>query len=140
MTKKDHANGNLQTAETAEVSGVDVRHSVSEDSENGSAQDSKDVATAQVNGSSQHDVDESSTRIDDAVRDRTSLKQEVVFLRKSLEELQQRYEEARSSKEHADSRYQKLLGQVNTIKTQLGERLKADAVYAACKTPFISLC
>lgn len=60
-------------------------------------------------------------------------------LRRSLESLQQKHEEeiagvnmqleqTQTGKSQAESRYQKLLGQVNTIKTQLGERLKSDAV------------
>lgn len=36
-------------------------------------------------------------------------------------------EDAKIGKDHADSRYQKLLGQVNTIKSTLHDRLKADA-------------
>lgn len=60
-------------------------------------------------------------------------------MRKSLEEiqskhrdenqdLQQKLEESESKKERAESQYQKLLERVNTIKSQLGERLKEDAV------------
>lgn len=60
-------------------------------------------------------------------------------MRKSLEEiqskhkadmeiLQQRLEEAESKKEQAETQFQKLLERVNTIKSQLGERLKEDAV------------
>jgi len=78
-------------------------------------------------------------RLAAAAKDRDQLKAEVTELRKSLEEIQQRHqeelskkecelEETRSGKEHAETRYQKLLGQVNVIKAQLGERLKADAV------------
>lgn len=60
-------------------------------------------------------------------------------MRKSLEEiqskhtadiepLQQRLDDAESKKEQAEAQYQKLLERVNTIKSQLGERLKEDAV------------
>lgn len=64
-------------------------------------------------------------------------------MRKSLEEiqskhreesqdLQQKLEESESKKEHAESQFQKLLERVNTIKSQLGERLKEDAVCICC--------
>lgn len=60
-------------------------------------------------------------------------------LRKSLEaiqskheeevnSLQEQLEESNSDKEHAETQYNDLLGRVNTLKAQLGERLKADAV------------
>lgn len=60
-------------------------------------------------------------------------------MRKSLEEiqskhrdenqdLQQKLEDSEGKKERAESQYQKLLERVNTIKSQLGERLKEDAV------------
>lgn len=58
-------------------------------------------------------------------------------LRKSLEEIQSKHQgdtslqeqldEAREGKEHAEAQYRNLLGKVNTIKSQLGERLKSDA-------------
>jgi len=72
-------------------------------------------------------------------RDRDSLRAEVTELRKSLEEIQSKHEEdvhdlqdkleeSQSSKGHAETQYRTLLGKVNTIRAQLGERLKADAV------------
>ena len=71
--------------------------------------------------------------------DRNALREEVAQLRKSLEDIQEKHEqelsglkeeveEAQSGKENADSQYRTLLGKVNTIRSQLGERLKADAV------------
>lgn len=74
-----------------------------------------------------------------ATGDRDQLQAEVINLRTSLENIQQKHDgelaeirsqlqDAQTGKEHAEGRYQKLLGQVNTIKKQLGERLKADAV------------
>jgi predicted nuclease with TOPRIM domain len=78
------------------------------------------------------------------------LRLEVTELRKSLESIQSKHEgqstegaeskqeelqslreeleEANESKEHFESQYNSLLGRVNTIKTTLGNRLKADAV------------
>ncbi|KAL1986667.1 hypothetical protein VTN96DRAFT_6045 [Rasamsonia emersonii] len=72
------------------------------------------------------------------VRDRDSLRAEVTEMRKSLEEiqlkhqeemeaLQRRLAESESKKEHAENQFQKLLERVNTIKSQLGERMKEDA-------------
>ncbi|KAI9841713.1 MAG: hypothetical protein M1837_000445 [Sclerophora amabilis] len=70
--------------------------------------------------------------------DRDSLRVEVEGLRKSLENIrekheqelstvQERLEETQTEKDHAETQYRNLLGKVNTIKSQLGERLKADA-------------
>ena len=67
------------------------------------------------------------------------MKAEVIELRKSLESIQERYEhditelqeqleESQTGKEQADTQYRDLLGRVNTIRSQLGERLKSDAV------------
>ncbi|KAG2002173.1 hypothetical protein GB937_009674 [Aspergillus fischeri] len=80
----------------------------------------------------------SSDRFDALVRDRDSLRAEVTDMRKSLEEiqlkhsaemeaLQQKLDDAETKKEHAETQFQKLLERVNTIKAQLGERLKEDA-------------
>lgn len=60
-------------------------------------------------------------------------------MRKSLEEIQLKHsaemeafqrklDDAETKKEHAETQFQKLLERVNTIKAQLGERLKEDAV------------
>lgn len=45
-----------------------------------------------------------------------------------LESLKAQLQEAESAKENAETQYRSLLGKVNTIRSQLGERLKADAV------------
>ena len=85
------------------------------------------------------DRTEPNDRFDALVRDRDSLRAEVADVRKSLEDiqskhaaeiepLQQRLDDAESKKDHAETQYQKLLERVNTIKSQLGERLKEDAV------------
>lgn len=82
---------------------------------------------------------ETSARLDALASERAALRAEVAQLRKSLEEVQERHEEELTSireqlaasqdeKEHAERQYHNLLGKVNTIKSQLGERLKADAV------------
>ncbi|THC98218.1 hypothetical protein EYZ11_002300 [Aspergillus tanneri] len=84
------------------------------------------------------DALQSNERFDTLIRDRDSLRAEVTDMRKSLEEiqskhradmeaLQHRLENAESKKELAETQFQKLLERVNTIKSQLGERLKEDA-------------
>lgn len=73
------------------------------------------------------------------VNERASLWEEVAQIRRSLEEIQGTHEEELGSirqqlantqgeKEQAETQYRNLLGKVNTIRSQLGERLKADAV------------
>ena len=97
-----------------------------------------------INGTHQSDKDpsdhdDSDARFDILVRDRDALRAEVIQVRQSLEELQAKHDvnmdtikqdlhEAQREKEQAEEQYQTLLGKVNTIKAQLGERLKADAV------------
>lgn len=79
-------------------------------------------------------------RIEAYARDRDLLREEVAELRRSLEEIQvkheheletvrQQLEETQGQKDHSDTQYRNLLGKVNGIKAQLGERLKADAVW-----------
>ncbi|KAJ5248672.1 hypothetical protein N7468_000123 [Penicillium chermesinum] len=76
-------------------------------------------------------------RFDALVRDRDSLRAEVTDMRKSLEEvqskhktdmdaLQQKLDDSETKKEQAETQYKKLLERVNTIKSQLGARLKED--------------
>ncbi|BCS25594.1 putative Golgi matrix protein [Aspergillus puulaauensis] len=80
----------------------------------------------------------SKDRFEALVKDRDSLRAEVTDMRKSLEQIQSKHDDdmealhgklkdAESKKEHAESQYRGLLERVNTIKAQLGERLKEDA-------------
>jgi peptidoglycan hydrolase CwlO-like protein len=94
---------------------------------------------------------DTSARLDAIAKERDALRQEVTELRKSLEDIQSKHEggvsdesqskheeemrslreeldEANEGKEHFEAQYKNLLGRVNTIKTSLGDRLKADAV------------
>jgi peptidoglycan hydrolase CwlO-like protein len=84
---------------------------------------------------------DASSRLDALAKERDALRQEVTELRKNLESIQGRHEEemsglqgeldeANEGKEHFETQYKNLLGRVNTIKTSLGDRLKADAVSA----------
>lgn len=59
---------------------------------------------------------------------RKSLEEIQTKHRLGMEALQQKLDDAESKKGHAESQFQKLLERVNTIKSQLGERLKEDAV------------
>lgn len=83
--------------------------------------------------------DDADPRLDALAREKQALREEVAELRKSIEkihgehedelgELKRHLEETQGEKEHAETQYRTLLGKVNTIKSQLGERLKADAV------------
>ena len=82
------------------------------------------------------DTDE---RLEALAKERDALREEVAQVRRSLEDLQEKHEvelgnireqlaETQGEKEQAESQYRSLLGKVNTIRSQLGERLKADAV------------
>ncbi|XPS78043.1 hypothetical protein M3J09_010063 [Ascochyta lentis] len=93
---------------------------------------------------------ETTARLDAIAKERDALRQEVTELRKSLESIQSQHEgqstegahskheeeiqtlreeleEANEGKEHFETQYNNLLGRVNTIKTSLGNRMKADA-------------
>ena len=83
--------------------------------------------------------EDTQTRLDALARDRTALRDEVTQLRRSLEEIQgkhqaelssirEKLEDTQGEKEQAEAQYRNLFGKVNSIKSQLGERLKADAV------------
>lgn len=78
-------------------------------------------------------------RFEALAQERTALKDHVAELRRTLEEIQRKHEEDMGAvrhqlvertgeKEQAETQYRNLLGKVNTIRSQLGERLKADAV------------
>ncbi|KAF1942375.1 hypothetical protein EJ02DRAFT_402778 [Clathrospora elynae] len=93
---------------------------------------------------------DTSARLDAIAKERDALRQEVTELRKGLEgiksthdlgvadeseskheeeirSLREELDEANEGKEHFEAQYKNLLGRVNTIKTSLGDRLKADA-------------
>lgn len=82
---------------------------------------------------------DTSARLEAMAEERESLRAEVAELRKSLETIKSQHQEellglreeideTQSAKENAETQYHTLLGKVNTIRSQLGERLKADAV------------
>ena len=86
-----------------------------------------------------HEGNDTEARLDALAKERATLRDEVTELRKSLEEIQLKHnaelgtmkeqlEDTQGEKDQAETQYRNLLGKVNTIKSQLGERLKADAV------------
>jgi len=108
-----------------------VHSTGSEPADEGSSQPSQQEGPA--------DETDTTERLEAMARERDNLRAEVTELRKSLEEIQSKHEEevhdlqdkleeSQSSKDHAETQYRTLLGKVNTIRAQLGERLKADAV------------
>ena len=97
------------------------------------------IAQSQEEPTATEDHGDTESRLDTLVKDRARLREEVAELRRSLEEIQikheaevghirQQLEDTRGGKDHAEAQYQTLLSKVNTIRSQLGERLKADAV------------
>jgi len=107
----------------------------------------EEAATALKNGMSNAAISDVSSdaaaRFDALVKDRDALRAEVTQLRQSLQEIQANHEaeldtvqgqlqETQGEKEQAEEQYQNLLGKVNMIRSQLGERLKADAVRLPC--------
>jgi chromosome segregation ATPase len=88
-------------------------------------------------GSASNNSD-ATTRLDAMQQERDNLRSEVTKLRESLERLQashndevsgvrEELEKSQEEKEEAETQYRNLLSKVNTIRSQLGERLKADA-------------
>lgn len=82
---------------------------------------------------------DSEARFEALAKERETLREEVVHMRKSLEEFQKKHKEevvdlqdqlvhSQNEKEEKETQYRSLLGKVNTIRSQLGDRLKADAV------------
>lgn len=57
-----------------------------------------------------------------------------------IRSLREELDEANEGKEHFETQYKNLLGRVNTIKTSLGDRLKADAVGTPYHLPNITDC
>ncbi len=104
--------------------------------------DSNDASTPHANISNGLEVEpttETDARLGALVKERDLLREEVAQVRRALEEMQGNHEEelvtireqlaeTRGEKEQAEAQYRGLLGKVSTIRSQLGERLKADAV------------
>ena len=109
-----------------------------------------DTLTTLTNGMENATLADSSSdataRFEELVKNRDALRAEVTHLRKSIEQLQAKHytdlsivkdqlQDTQSEKENAEEQYQNLLGKVNTIRSQLGERLKADKVQTSRYRP-----
>lgn len=95
----------------------------------------RDVVLGQSAALTTTDTD---ARLEALVNERAALREEVAQVRRSLEEIQGKYQDemgvlrkqlagTQAEKDQAETQYRNLLGKVNTIRSQLGERLKADA-------------
>ncbi|KAI9780855.1 MAG: hypothetical protein M1839_006482 [Geoglossum umbratile] len=100
--------------------------------------DSMDTEEDEVDDSPKHGSTNTPNELETVTMERGSLGTEAEQLRNSLKEIQAKHqrelatvneqlEKAVGEKENADSKYRDLLGRVSTIKSQLGERLRADA-------------
>ena len=98
--------------------------------------------------SGEHSNGAPDARLDALTKEREDLLNEVSEVRRTLEEFQKRHNaeisqlqeqlsQTETERDEKGGQYQSLLGKVNTIKSQLGERLKADAV-SGRRMPFLS--
>lgn len=104
--------------------------------------DSKDASVVEdkpANDSSTTSLPESNVDYRALTEERDALREEIAQVRRTLIATQKEHEQevdsmreqlaaSRSEKEQAEAQYRGLLGKVSTIRSQLGERLKADAV------------
>ena len=137
IARQEYPNSEESEDETHERE-LSPRRDASKATTNGSATSpvTNGVAALSIEGDGMPTIDE---RFQALVRDREALREEVTQLRQSLEQLQAKHEadvvtlqeqvhDVTGEKNNAEEQYQNLLGKVNTIRSQLGERLKADAV------------
>ena len=124
----------LSSVKTEGNQGREIDATAMADSGYGLNEDKMNQDTARDN-----DPDNTDVRLDVLVEERAALRDQVAELRRSLQGIQEKHNEAMEAirgqlekktveKEHAETQYRNLLGKVNTIRSQLGERLKADAV------------
>ncbi|EME84867.1 uncharacterized protein MYCFIDRAFT_53108 [Pseudocercospora fijiensis CIRAD86] len=116
------------------------KHKVDAPEDDDDGDDDDDAKAA--NGDNEAGSD-TAARLDAMQQERDSLRAEVTQLRRALESLQEKHseekpdedvsslrqelEQAQQGKETAEANYRTLQNRVNTIRSQLGERLKADA-------------
>ncbi|KAL3469992.1 hypothetical protein BJX99DRAFT_58923 [Aspergillus californicus] len=152
QAQPDPVDGNQSKEDTKiSVDTNDAQTDTTADNKREETENRKDLDTGSDHGELVEDEDDESRakspilealrskdRFEALVRDRDSLRVEVTDMRKSLEEIQSKHRtdmealrselvDAESKKEHAESQFRGLLERVNTIKSQLGERLKEDA-------------
>lgn len=138
---RPHTNG-APKSESDAAGGRSAQDMAEKDDPTDSTSQSRGTSVAEQAGSTTT-ADAMDGQSDDAdprlAREKQALREEVAELRKSIEgmhgkhedelgELKGHLEETQGEKEHAETQYRTLLGKVNTIRSQLGERLKADAV------------
>lgn len=103
--------------------------------------DPEEMATlnGDVRSASISDPSDTSSRFNALVKDRDNLREEVIKLRKSLEELRSKHEsqdetvqdqlqEARNEKEEWENRYNELKDGLDDMRSRLAERFKAKIV------------
>ncbi|KAF7188842.1 GRIP domain-containing protein [Pseudocercospora fuligena] len=116
------------------------KHKTDAQEDESDGEDDDDAKAGNVGNGAGSDT---AARLDAMQQERDSLRAEVTQLRKSLESLQEKHseeksnydvsslrqelEQAQQGKETAEANYRTLQNRVNTIRSQLGERLKADA-------------
>ena len=135
LSTEEHGSNHLGLHDRPVINGTD--HSPS-----GSGEQNLDQSV-QTNGVRLRQPDQAESDptklLEIVAREREELRKEVVSLRRSLEGLRDRHDKevqtaqdqvrvSVDEKEQAETQYRNLLGKVNTIRSQLGERLKADAV------------
>ena len=102
-------------------------------------EDAAEAPSFPASDSSHQPIEDTDTRLARLHEEREALRIELAEVRRSLEALQERHEadaqemqvqltDANNKKEQAETQHRNLLGKVNTIRSQLGDRLKADAV------------
>ncbi|KAJ5740939.1 hypothetical protein N7493_000811 [Penicillium malachiteum] len=122
---------------SADAPQPDTAETADKNAPNDSSNGCKSVEDAHKDSDEAPTDAEPNDRFDALVRDRDSLRAEVIDMRKSLEEiqskhkddmeaLQQKLGDSETKKEQAEAQFQMLLERVNTIKSQLGQRLKED--------------
>lgn len=139
LTEPDHSGQEAQAEEHSRSNGVRAEETLL------NGPDAEEAFTVQESSQTQntekpaHSDSDTSARLEAMAEERESLRAEVAELRKSLETVQSQHQEelsglredideAQAAKDDAETQYRTLLGKVNTIRSQLGERLKADAV------------
>ena len=132
---EEHGSNDLGLHESPTINGTDHSPSVSVEQT-----PDQSLRTNGVQSQQPDQAESDPTKLLEIVaREREELRKEVVSLRRSLEDLRDRHDKevqaaqdqvrvSVDEKEQAETQYRNLLGKVNTIRSQLGERLKADAV------------
>ncbi|KAG6994036.1 septinsspn2 [Physcia stellaris] len=127
-----------RTTHLASGEAVDAEFSPHRQSDTSTPAEQELIVSDELQGDASAVPEDTEARFEALNQEREALRDEVAQLRKSLEELRGKHEEelieakarlqdTQGEKDHAEMQYRNLLGKVNTIKSQLGERLKADA-------------